>query len=235
MTFREKVFYRIIWQALSRQLLKEALPVRGVGAERVPPGGSYLVVANHRCWLDPVFISQVVRRPIQWAGVDFHYKMPLVSRIAKASGLIPISVEGGKRSRQQLKLAAEILKKKGALVGIFPEGVANFLNPSPEKIIRFHTGFVRIALQARVSCIPIAVKGYGEEEVVEVPGRLLKLFTPLEIFQKGVHLIVYSEAVVHIGQPVSLASYFDQPVEKALLYHIAEKLRQEVLSLYHQV
>lgn len=236
MTFRQKLFYRFFWQGFSRRLLEHVVPVSGVGTENVPPKGNYLVISNHRCWLDPVFISFVIPRPIQWAGIDFHYKMPVVRQIARASGMIPVNVEGGRRSRQSLKMAARLLKEeKDLLVGIFPEGASNFLNPSKEKIIRFHTGFARIALEAKVDLIPVAVKGYGEEELMAVPGSIVQLFTPVEAFKQGVHLLIYKEAFVNIGPPISMNPYLHREVNIDLLHEMSARARAVIKDLYDRI
>lgn len=220
-----------------RSTLGRAVPVRGEGHEHVPKRGRALVVANHRCWIDPIFISFEVPRIIQWAGIDFHFKIPLVARVAKEAGIIPLPVEGGRKSRKALKLAARILRRNvNHLVGIFPEGTANFLNPSKEeKIVRFHTGFARIALEARVPILPVAIKGYGEEELARVPGALIRPFTPLEQFREGASLIIYREAVVNIGELIPIEPYLERTVDKALLYEMASQARSCVQKLYDAV
>lgn len=220
-----------------RSTIGRAIPVRGQGHEHVPKRGRALVVANHRCWIDPVFISFEVPRIIQWAGIDFHFKIPLVARVAKEAGIIPLPVEGGRKSRKALKQAAAILRRNfNHLVGIFPEGTANFLNPSKEeKIVRFHTGFARIALEARVPILPVAIKGYGEKALARVPGALVRPFTPLEQFRDGASLIIYQEAVVNIGKLMPIEPYLNRPVDKELLHGMATDARSSVKRLYDEV
>lgn len=224
-------------QKFMGDFLGENIPVTGSGTENFPRSGAALVIANHRCWLDPVFIARVVPRPIQWGGIDFHFKIPVVRRIAAEAGIIPIHVEGGKKSSESIRIASDILKKsRNDLVGLFPEGAANFLNPSDEeKIIRFHTGFARIALDAKVPVIPVAVVGKKERQIVHVPGAVVSVFTPLEAFKEhGATLLLYGSAHIEVGKPISLEKYYDKPLTKELLHRISSHARKKVIELYEK-
>lgn len=237
MTTRQKVFYKLFLQRFMGDALGRNIPLTHHGAENVPRRGAALVIANHRCWLDPIFIAQAVLRPVQWGGIDFHFKIPVVRKIAEEAGIIPINVEGGKKSSASLKIAVDILKKsRNEFVGLFPEGAANFLNPSDdEKIIRFHTGFARIVLEARVPVIPVAVVGKKERQIVHVPGGVVSMFTPLEAFQEhGATLLLYGSVHVEIGEPVSFEKYYDKPVTKELLHKMATAARKKVIALYEK-
>lgn len=236
MTTRQKIFYRLVMQRFAHDTIGRSIQVTGEGAENVPGRGAALVTPNHRCWMDPIFIAQVIKRPVQWAGIDFHFKIPVVRNIASNAGIIPISVEGGKKSRASLKIAVDILRKgRRDLVGIFPEGAANFLNPSmDEKIIRFHTGFARIALEAKVPVIPVAVVGKNEKKLVQVPGALMSVFTPLEAFSHGATLLIYEAVHIVIGKPIDLSPYYLRIVTKELLHKISSRVRSEVIRLYEK-
>lgn len=236
MDLRQKIFYHYFIQGFMKDLLEKNIPVEAKGLENVPRRGSALFIANHRCWLDPIFISMVVSRPVQWAGIDFHFKIPVVRRICKSAGIIPVSIEGGKKSSQCIKIASDILQnQRNQLVGIFPEGVANFLNPSEdEKVIRFHTGFARIALQAKVPIIPIAVIGENEKLLLDVPGFLVHFFTPLEEFEHGAKLLIYEKVKINIGKPINLDKYYNKEIDINLLHKISSRAKREVVKLYNK-
>ncbi|MEW6201622.1 MAG: lysophospholipid acyltransferase family protein [bacterium] len=219
-----------------RTALGEAIPVTGEGVKNVPRRGAALLIGNHRCWLDPIFIAMSLPRIVNWAGVDFHFNIPVVRWFCEQAGIIPINIEGGRKSRASIKLAVETLNRShGELVGIFPEGVANFLNPSfDEKIIRFHTGFARIALQAKVPIVPIAVIGYNEKLLTEVPGFVVQMFTPLEKFRHGAKLLIYESVKVRIGKLFTLEKYYDREITKDLLHEISARAREIVIGLYEE-
>lgn len=231
----QKMFYKFGFQWFMKNSLGSAVPVDGEGMENVPKRGSALIIGNHRCWLDPIFIAMVVDRPVNWAGVDFHFNIPIVGWFSERAGIIPLNIEGGKKSSAALKTAVDFLtKKRGELVGIFPEGVSNFFNPSPdEKVIRFHTGFARIALEARAPVIPVAVVGLGEKLVADVPGPVIEMFTPLEIAKHGAKMIFYTAVKIRIGRPFSLKRYYDREVTKETLREISAKARRIIRGLYN--
>ncbi|MEW5946163.1 MAG: lysophospholipid acyltransferase family protein [bacterium] len=236
MNLRQLVFYKLTIQGYMKRVLGRTIPVEGWGEWNVPRRGAALLIANHRCWLDPIFIAMVMSRQVNWAGVDFHFNIPAVRWFCEQAGIIPISVEGGKKSRASLKIAVEILeRKRGELVGIFPEGVSNFLNPSmDEKIIRFHTGFARIALEAKVPVVPIAVIGHGEKLIAEVPGFVVGWFTPLERFRHGAKMLIYESVTVNIGAPFTLEEYYDRGITKETLREISGRARDTVIRLYEE-
>lgn len=234
MDLRQRVFYKVGFQWFMKNVLGTAIPVGGEGAENVPKKGAALIIGNHRCWLDPIFIAMIVKRPVNWAGVDFNFNIPVVKWFAEQAGVISLNIQGGRKSRVALKQAIDILEKKRAeLVGIFPEGVSNFFNPSPdEKIIRFHTGFARIALEARVPIVPVAVVGLGEKLIADVPGALVGLFTPLEIAKHGAKMIIYDAVKVRVGKPFMLEKYYEQEVTKEMLREISNKAKGVMTGLY---
>ena len=234
MNTRQKLFYKLTIQGLMKNILGASIPVTGEGVRNVPRRGAALLIGNHRCWLDPIFIAMVLPRPVNWAGVDFHFNIPLVHWFCEQAGIIPINIEGGRKSRASLKLAVDILNKSpGELVGIFPEGVANFMNPSTdEKIIRFHSGFARIALQAKVPIIPVAVIGYNEKLFTEVPGIAMRVVTPLESFKHGAKLLIYESAKVRIGKVFTLEKYYGKEITIDLLHEISARAREIVIGLY---
>ena len=236
MNLRQKFFYRVGIQGAIKSMLNRNIPVVGEGGENVPRTGGALVVANHRCWLDPLFVAAAIRRPIAWGGADFHFNMPMVRWFANEAGIIPIAVQGGKKSKASLKMAVDILNNyPNQLVGLFPEGVANFVNPSfDEKIIRFHTGFARIALEARAPVIPVAVVGHNERLLAEVPGEVMKLFTPVERMQHGAKMIIYESVSVNVGEPISLEQYHGREIDAHLLHEICRTVRRRVITLYDE-
>ena len=83
MDLRQKIFYKVSFQWFMKNVLGTTIPVDGEGTENVPGRGAALVIGNHRCWLDPIFIAMIVKRPVNWAGVDFNFNIPIVKWFAE--------------------------------------------------------------------------------------------------------------------------------------------------------
>ncbi len=161
--------------------------VRMRGLEHVPAAGPALVVANHSGVLPfdaimlqaGVFSEHPAHRNLRLLGADLVYALPLLSRLARASGHIRAD-----------PVQAHRLLGDGELVGVFPEGFKGIGKPFSERyrLQRFgRGGFAATALRAGAPIIPCAV--VGAEEIypmianAQAAARLLRLpyfpITPL--------------------------------------------------------
>jgi 1-acyl-sn-glycerol-3-phosphate acyltransferase len=235
MNREQKIFYNISFQGLGRIVTDNIIPTEGEGAENVPSSKAALIVCNHRCWIDPFFLVKFIKKPIHFMGLDTHFNIPGVRQFCKNVGMISVSIEGGSRSKACIEKATEILSgPRPELVGIFPEGVSNFLNPSDDaKVIRFHTGFARIALAARVPVVPCAVVGFGEHLLLDVPGPLIGIVSKLEQFKHGAQLLSYDSVRVRIGKPIEFRKYYGREPDAEILHEVASKVKNVILDMYN--
>ena len=114
------MFYRfclygawIIWHTLYR--------FRVIGRENRPRQHGYILIANHVCATDVVFLLLArcsPRRPMVFAKEEL-FASPLLSRVLRGMGAVPVS--RGKGDRTLLEKAAAALRA-GRDVVIFPEG-----------------------------------------------------------------------------------------------------------------
>ena len=132
------------------------------GLEHVPAAGSALVVANHSGVLpfDALMLQVGIldghpaARNLRLLSADLIYSVPLLGRVAKASGHVPAN-----------PAEADRLLRAGELVGVFPEGFKGIGKPFSDRyrLQRFgRGGFVRTALRAGVPMIPTAIVGAEE-------------------------------------------------------------------------
>lgn len=81
--------------------------------------GSYIILSNHVNNLDPFFINQFIDRPISFVVSEAFFKKPILGKMLKFINMIP-----KKKFVSDMKAIRKILlfKKKGYIIGIFPEG-----------------------------------------------------------------------------------------------------------------
>jgi 1-acyl-sn-glycerol-3-phosphate acyltransferase len=125
--------------------VRYALRGRGPGLANFPRTGPCLVIANHACWLDPLFLAKVLPRPITPMMTARFYDKPVLRQLMRAFGVIRVPEKAMKKDAPEIREAIAALDR-GECVVIFPEG---YLRRSEERVLRrFGQGIWQI-LQAR--------------------------------------------------------------------------------------
>lgn len=214
-------------------MVRLMLRMKGEGRDNVPREGGALIVSNHRNpVIDPTSVALNVERPINFVAASVAFALPGVSQLFRALGAMPLDVFGGEKSKEGLEHAVQLLSD-GDLVGVFPEGVHTIAHlHSVAKIRNFRTGFVRIALEARVPMIPVAVIGQGERYLPNIPASLVKPFFDHPEFQSGVQWSYYKRVLVRVGRPLDLSGLYDEEMSKQLIDQISGKVRRVIIKLY---
>lgn len=153
--------------------------VRLIGVENVPASGPALLVANHSGGLpyDGAMLMYAIYR-----DHPSHRRVrPLVANFAFRSGWMSrvVSRVGGVRAAHQPALH---LLRSGQLVAVFPEGLRGVgkLYRERYRLERFgRGGFVRLAREASVPIVPVAI--VGAEEIHPVLMKVTRLAEPLGI------------------------------------------------------
>lgn len=151
--------------------------VRLIGIENVPDQGPALLVANHSGGLpyDGAMLLYAIHREHRR-----HRRLrPLVANFAFRSAWMcrVVARIGGVRAASGL---ARGLLEAGELVGVFPEGLRGVgkLYRERYRLERFgRGGFARLAHEARVPMIPVAI--IGAEEIHPVLAKVTTLAAPL--------------------------------------------------------
>ena len=92
---------------------------RGWPTSRAPARAS--IIANHACWLDPLFLAKVLPRPITPMMTGRFYDLPVIRRLMVAFGVIRVPEKAIRRTRRRSEEAVAALDR-GECVVIFPEG-----------------------------------------------------------------------------------------------------------------
>lgn len=209
------------------------LRMKGEGSGNVPAEGGALIVSNHRNpVIDPASVALNIERPVNFVAASVAFKLPGVSQLFRALGAMSLDVFGGEKSKEGLEHAVSMLRD-GELVGVFPEGVHTIAHlHSVSKIRTFRTGFVRIALEARVPMVPVAVIGRGERYLPNIPPSLVKPFFDHPEFQRGVQWSYYKRVLVRVGRPLDLSGLYDEKMTKEMIDQVSGKVRRVIIKLY---
>jgi len=153
--------------------------VRLLGLENVPNEGAALLVGNHSGGIpyDGAMLLHGIRREH-----PRHRRVrPLVANFAFRSGWMANVVARVGCVRASMENALPMLAR-GELVAVFPEGLKGVgkLYRERYRLARFgRGGFVRLAREARVPLLPVAV--VGAEEIHPVIGKITRFAEPLGI------------------------------------------------------
>jgi 1-acyl-sn-glycerol-3-phosphate acyltransferase len=114
---------------------------------------AYVVVSNHASNADPFLLSHLPW-DMRWIAKEELFKVPVVGWLLKMSGDIAIRRGDGDSIRKMLAEAKETLDG-GLSVMIFPEGTRS----RDGRVQRFKDGAFKLAIDAQVPVLPIAIDG----------------------------------------------------------------------------
>jgi 1-acyl-sn-glycerol-3-phosphate acyltransferase len=142
--------------ALSWPLVKTVFRLRARGLEHIPTGG-FVLAANHNSNFDPWPLGMTLfpRRYLRFMGKSELFWTPLKQFIT-ACGAFP--VRRGERDLEAIRTATELCRE-GHVVVMFPEGTRRKKGLRKKYEARAHTGAARIALEAGVPLLPVAIVG----------------------------------------------------------------------------
>ena len=153
--------------------------VRLLGIENVPDEGAGLLVGNHSGGIpyDGAMLLHGIRRD----HPRHRHVRPLIANFAFRSGWMANVVARVGCVRASMETALPMLTR-GELVAVFPEGLKGVgkLYRERYRLARFgRGGFVRLAREAQVPLLPVAV--VGAEEIHPVIGKITRFAEPLGI------------------------------------------------------
>jgi 1-acyl-sn-glycerol-3-phosphate acyltransferase len=122
------------------------------GAEYLTSSQPCVYVANHQSGLDIATFGAMYPTRTIIIGKKQLIWIPFLGLYFRASGNISIDREKRLKAYAGLKMAAEIMKKIGASIWIFPEGTRNI---AKEGLLPFKRGAFHIAIQAKVPIVPV--------------------------------------------------------------------------------
>ena len=136
-------------------LARALLPVRVEGPGRVPRRGAAVLVANHVCYADPVFLQCTTWRRIHFLATAEAFRGGAMAWAMRRTSAIPL-----RRYRVDPAAYREMLRRleQGALVGIFVEGERSVLGSYQGTLPHVARMLQRLA----VPVIPLGISGNYE-------------------------------------------------------------------------
>ena len=196
-------------KAILTPLLRCVYRVRVEGREHLPTDGPVILAANHRSFLDSIFLPLVVRRRVTFVAKAEYFDDPKSAWFFRALGQIPIRREGGSASDGALLAARDVLER-GRVFAIYPEGTRT----RDGYLHRGHTGVARLALTTGAPIVPVGM--VGTDECQPTDKKLPRLFRTVWI---------------RFGAPLPLGHYADREHDRLVLRQIADELMYEIREL----
>ncbi len=176
----ERTWAFVITRWLSLALFKLYFRVEFEGEQHVPLTGPVIVAPNHVSYLDPIWISLPIKRPLRYMTWDRMFKIPLLGPLMRAYGAFPVNVDKGDRAAFKHSLLH--LRAGGGLV-IFPEGGRS----RDGALLPFKPGVIRLALDTQVAVVPVTIIGgyraFNPHHLFPRPYKLKIIYHPPLVLQ----------------------------------------------------
>jgi 1-acyl-sn-glycerol-3-phosphate acyltransferase len=202
------VAYWII-KAILTPILLLVYRVRVEGRDEIPSRGAVILAANHRSFLDSIFLPLVLRRRVTFVAKAEYFDDPKTAWFFRAVGQIPIRREGGSASEGALAAATDVLER-GRVFAIYPEGTRT----RDGYMHRGHTGVARLALATGAPIVPVGL--VGTDECQPTDKKLPRLFRRVRI---------------RFGPPLPVAHYQGRGDDRMVLRQITDELMYEIREL----
>lgn len=190
-------------------VLRVLYRIKAEGRENLPKSGPVILAANHRSFLDSIFLPLVVRRRVTYVAKAEYFDDRKTAWFFRGVGQIPIRREGGDASERALQSAAEVLQE-GRVFGIYPEGTRT----RDGYLHRGHTGVARLALRCGVPIVPVGL--IGTAEIQPVDRKLPLLFRTVRI---------------RFGEPLDLSRFDGGADDRLALRAIADEVMYDLQGL----
>ncbi|WP_307038217.1 1-acyl-sn-glycerol-3-phosphate acyltransferase [Arthrobacter sp. B3I4] len=186
------------------------------GLDNVPSDGAAILASNHLSFSDSIFMPLMVPRPVVFLAKSEYFtgkgiKGRLTAAFFRLTNQLPMDRSGGAASALSLNAGMDVLKN-GSLLGIYPEGTR-----SPDsRLHRGKVGVARLALQARVPVIPVAM--IGTDKVQPIGKRMPNIRRIGMIF----------------GEPLDFSRYYGMEDDRAVQRSVTDEIMHELMRLSGQ-
>lgn len=198
-----------VLKAILTPVLRLVYRVRVEGRDQVPTKGPVILAANHRSFLDSIFLPLVLRRRVTFVAKAEYFDDKRTAWFFRAVGQIPIRREGGSAAEGALAAATDVLQQ-GGVFGIYPEGTRT----RDGYLHRGHTGVARLALATGAPIVPVGM--VATDECQPTDKKLPRLFRTVW---------------VRFGTPLAVEHYDDRADDRLVLRQLTDELMYEIREL----
>lgn len=189
-------------------LLHLGFRIQVEGREQVPRRGPVILAANHRSFLDSIFLPLAIgRRRMTFVAKAEYFEDRRTAWFFRGVGQIPIQRSGGSASESALDAATDVLRAGGAF-GIYPEGTRTRDGVTH----RGHTGVARLARSTGVPIVPVGL--VGTDECQPTDAKLPRLFR---------------RVTIRFGEPIPPDRYPDE--DGLALRQLTDEVMFEIVQL----
>jgi 1-acyl-sn-glycerol-3-phosphate acyltransferase len=156
--------YRLARATLGR-LIRLLYRVEVEGIEHLPDQGPVILAANHRSFMDSIFLALSSPRPISFMAKAEYFDHRLTRWLFTETGQIPVRRGSPAGARLALAAASDVLAHDGT-IGAYPEGTRS----RDGKLHRGHRGPALLAVETAAPIVPVGLIG---TDAVQSPNQLL--------------------------------------------------------------
>ena len=210
------MLYWLLKYVLLGPLLRLLYRPKVEGLQFIPAHGPAILASNHLSFSDSFFLPLVCPRRITFlAKADYFNGRGIKGFFTRmfftGVGQVPIDRSGGSASDDAIATGMRILGE-GKLLGIYPEGTR-----SPDgRLYRGKTGVARMALEAGVPVIPVAM--IDTDRIQPIGSKVPK------IMRVG----------IKIGEPLDFSRYQGMENDRFVLRSMADEIMYELMDLTGQ-
>jgi 1-acyl-sn-glycerol-3-phosphate acyltransferase len=210
------VFYWLLKRIILGPILHTIFRPWVRGEEHVPESGGAILASNHLSFSDSIFLPLVLKRRVTFLAKSDYFtghglKGRLTAGFFKGVGQLPVDRSGGQASEAALSTGLKVLRR-GDVLGIYPEGTR-----SPDgRLYRGKTGVARLALEAGVPVLPVAM--IGTDKVQPIGRRMPRL----------------GRVGIVIGAPLDFSRYEGMEDDRYVLRSITDEIMYELMELSGQ-
>jgi 1-acyl-sn-glycerol-3-phosphate acyltransferase len=159
---RMLVSWSLVW--LGRALIR-AYPLWDVKVEGTlpPPPQTYVVVPNHQSLVDALAVACLPAN-LKWIGKRSAFQLPWLGWAFSLAGYVPVLRSDRADGRRALERLRRYLAE-GVPVGLFAEGTRS----RDGQLKDFKAGPFKLAIEAGVPVIPVAISGAGAAMPADQP------------------------------------------------------------------
>ncbi len=210
------MYYQLFKHVLLGPGLKVYYHPWSEGLENVPETGGAILASNHLSFSDSIFLPLVLKRKVVFLGKSEYFtgkgvKGAATRAFMEGVGTIPVHRGGGRSSEAALHTGMRVLDE-GHLLGIYPEGTRS----QDGRLYRGKTGVARLAIEAGVPILPVAMIGTDVAQPVgkKVPSRV--------------------KIGVRIGKPIDISAYSGRQDDREALRELTDNVMAAIQKLSRQ-